>query len=104
MGRPLSNHLKYLVVFWSQNIVLTFEMFGQCFLTSNGKTFLDVLSFFGGSMATKLKCMSDVHARTQRKHHSMFPQCFQQAIQSVMEMLHQKFKHIADFLADVFNT
>src|SRR5260370_11938785 len=41
---------------------------------------------------------------TERKHHSMFPQCFQPAIQSVMAMLHQeKFQHIVDFLVDVFH-
>src|SRR5260370_39918846 len=43
-------------------------MFDQCFLTSNGKTFLDVLSFFlVEAWPQKLKCTSDVHARDPEK-------------------------------------
>ena len=116
----LTQQYQLLSQFYGKTIVQPFKLFGWCFGVKTldwhlkclvnvfwhpmAKHFLMFWVFLVEAWPQNWKCMSDVHARTQRKHHSMFPQCFQPAIQSVMEMLHQeKFKHITDFLADVFH-
>src|SRR5260370_19898721 len=50
----LTQQYQLLSQFYGKTIVLTFEMFGQCFLTSNGKTFLISMYFFSLKISIKL--------------------------------------------------